>query len=207
MTDLLISLGCVALAVALRPWRALAAEGPPWPWLAWWLALPLLWASDRLAASALIQPMSGVPLLVLMAGWPLAVLALLPTAVLTAWLGGLDLWEALHRLVWLGLVPAGLTVALGAAVRRWLPHHLFVYILVRGFGMTLLALTLAGLGALAVDGVPAGLQAGEVAIARWLSAWGDAFLTGMLVAIFVAFRPTWLATWSDRIYLPPQRRG
>lgn len=206
MTDLLITLGCIALALSLRPWRGMAAEGPPWPWLAWWLALPLLWASDRLADSALIQPMSGVPLLVLMAGWPLAVLALMPTTLLTAWLGGLDAWEALHRLVWLGLVPAGLTVLLGAAVRRWLPHHLFVYILVRGFGMSLLALTLAGLGALAVDGVPEGLQTGEAVIARWLSAWGDAFLTGMLVAIFVAFRPTWLATWSDRIYLPPQQR-
>ena len=45
MTDLLITLACTALALALRPWRAFAAEGPPWPWLAWWLTLPLrrLW--------------------------------------------------------------------------------------------------------------------------------------------------------------------
>jgi len=206
MFDLLLTLACTALALALRPWRALAAEGPPWPWLAWWLALPLFWSSDRLAG-ALIQPMSGVPLLVLMTGWPTAVLALLPTTLLTAWLAGLDLWEALHRLVWLGLVPAGLTVALGAAVRRWMPHHLFVYILVRGFGMSLLALTVSGLAGLAVDGLPPGLQFDEVAIGRWLAAWGDAFLTGMLVAIFVAFRPAWLATWSDRLYLPPQRRS
>jgi uncharacterized membrane protein len=204
MTDLLITLACTALALALKPWRALPLEGPPWPWLAWWLALPLFWSSDRLAG-ALIQPMSGVPLLVLMTGWPTAVLALLPTALLTGWLAGLDPWETLHRLVWLGLVPAGLTVALGAAVRRWMPHHLFVYILVRGFGMSLLALSLSGLAGLVVDGLPPGLEFGEVAIARWLSAWGDAFLTGMLVAIFVAFRPTWLATWSDRIYLPRQR--
>lgn len=27
-------------------------------------------------------------------------------------------------------------------------------------------------------------------------------MTGMLVAIFVAFRPQWLATYSDRLYLP-----
>jgi uncharacterized membrane protein len=32
-------------------------------------------------------------------------------------------------------------------------------------------------------------------------AWGDAFVTGMLTAIFVAFKPAWLATWSDRLYL------
>jgi len=38
-------------------------------------------------------------------------------------------------------------------------------------------------------------------MARWLMAWGDAFITGMLTAIFVAFKPHWLATWSDKLYL------
>ena len=33
---------------------------------------------------------------------------------------------------------------------------------------------------------------------------GDAFLTGMFSAIFVAFAPQWLATWSDQRYLPPR---
>ena len=46
-------------------------------------------------------------------------------------------WEdGLHRLVWLGLVPGTLAMGLGAAVRRWLPHHLFIYILGRGFFVT-----------------------------------------------------------------------
>ncbi|MBN9339267.1 MAG: hypothetical protein J0H52_04225, partial [Comamonadaceae bacterium] len=40
-------------------------------------------------------------------------------------------------------------------------------------------------------------------VARWLMAWGDGFVTGMLAAVFVAFKPGWLATWSDRLYLPP----
>ena len=38
-------------------------------------------------------------------------------------------------------------------------------------------------------------------IAHWLIAWGDGFMTGLLSAIFVAFRPLWLATWSDELYL------
>jgi uncharacterized membrane protein len=40
-------------------------------------------------------------------------------------------------------------------------------------------------------------------VARWLIAWGDGFLTGMMTAICVAFRPHWLATWSDQLYLRP----
>ena len=30
----------VALALLLRPWRALPHGGPHWPWLVWWLLLP-----------------------------------------------------------------------------------------------------------------------------------------------------------------------
>jgi len=43
----------------------------------------------------------------------------------------------------------------------------------------------------------------QAVVARWLMAWGDAFITGMLVAVFVAFAPQWLATWSDARYLHP----
>ena len=38
-------------------------------------------------------------------------------------------------------------------------------------------------------------------VAHWLMAWGDAVVTGMVCAVFVAFKPEWLATWSDRLYL------
>jgi uncharacterized membrane protein len=41
-------------------------------------------------------------------------------------------------------------------------------------------------------------------LGRWLIAWGDAVATGMLTAVFVAYRPEWLLTWSDRRYLPPR---
>jgi uncharacterized membrane protein len=43
---------------------------------------------------------------------------------------------------------------------------------------------------------------GDLLVARWLMAWAEAVATGMLVAIFVAFRPSWLLTYSDLRYLP-----
>jgi uncharacterized membrane protein len=141
----------------------------------------------------------------LMAGWPLAVLALLPVALVLTLLAGLDPAAGLHRLVWLGLVPATLALALGAGVRRWLPQHLFVYILGRGFFATAIAGSAAGLLSVALHGAPGGLQDGDLMLARFLAAWGDAFLAGMFIAIFVAFRPQWLATYADRLYLPPSR--
>ena len=204
--DLAIAAAALAAALALRPWRGVGPGGPPWPWLAWWAALPLLWGADRYAATPVLQPLSGAALLMLMAGWPLAVLALVPVALLTGWLGDLGWIETLQRCVWLGLVPASLAMALGAGIRRWLPHHLFVYILGRGFFATAAAGMLAGALAVAVHGVPAGLRVEDVLLARWLAAWGDAFLAGMMVSIFVAFRPEWLATYADRLYLPSARR-
>jgi uncharacterized membrane protein len=44
-------------------------------------------------------------------------------------------------------------------------------------------------------------------LGRGLAAWADAWLAGMLVAIFVAFRPQWLATYTDRLYLPTTQPG
>lgn len=201
--DALLALAALGVALTLRPWRAAAAaEGPPWPWLAWCVAMPVLWSADRLAHSSMVQPLSGACLLVLMAGWPLAVLGLVPVAVATGWLGDLGWAEVLHRGVWLGLLPATFTLAIGAAVRRWLPHHLMVYILCRGFFATLLAGILTSGAALLLQGSNPALSDTDLMLVRWLTAWSDAILCGMLTAIFVAFRPQWLATYSDRLYLP-----
>ena len=189
-------------ALTLRPWRVLGARGPAWAWIGWWALLPLLWSADLHAHSAVVQPLSGASLLVLMCGWPLAVLALLGTALATVVLGPLDALQALHRLAWLGVVPATFALALGAVVRRWLPHHLFVYIFARGFFGTLLATAAAGWLALAHTGASAGLSTDDLLIGRGLAAWGEAIVSGMLVSIFVAYRPQWLATYSDALYLP-----
>ncbi len=200
--DLLLAATGLALALALRPWRALAGTTPPWPALAWWAALPLLWSLDAITNMPLLQPLSGACVLLLMLGWPLTVLMLVPVTAVIAGLADVSLLDAVHRSVWLGLVPATLALLLGAAVRRWLPHHLFVYILGRGFFATALAVAGAGWLAAALFGVPDTLSLADVMLARALAAWGDAFLTGMMVAIFVAFKPQWLATYTDHLYLP-----
>ncbi len=202
LINLLLATLALTLALALRPWRAVAIGGPPWPWLAWWAALPLLWAADHVARTPIVQPLSGASLLVLLAGWPLAMLALVPVAIVMKLAGGMLWLEALHRLVWLGLVPGTLALLLGTALRRWLPGHLFIYILGRGFFTTWLAAALSGALALLLTGAPLGTDPADLLLGRFLAASGEAFMTGMFAAIFVAFRPEWLATYSDRLYLP-----
>jgi uncharacterized membrane protein len=201
--DAVLALVALAVALGLRPWRAVSIDGPPWPWLAWAIVLPAFWGADRLVAMPMVQPLSGVCLLVLLMGWPLAMLALAPVVALTALVTDLGSADLLHRAVWLGVVPGTLALVFGLGLRRWLPHHLFVYILGRGFFGTALCTAAAGALSAWLHGAPGGLVEGDLMLGRWLAAWGDAWLCGMIVAIFVAFRPQWLATYTDRLYLPP----
>jgi uncharacterized membrane protein len=190
------------IALWLRPWRILGRGRPPWAWVATGAAMPLLWCVDRLAGLSGMPMMSLAPLLVLMVGWPLAVLALIPVGIVAAIAAHLGVGDALHRIAWMGVVPATLMLGLGALSRRWLPKHIFVYIFGRGFFGTLVATALAGAAALWMQPAPGAADLEGLFIARLLVSFGEAFLCGVLVASFVAFRPMLLATYADRLYLP-----
>mgnify|MGYP006921738569 CR=1 FL=1 len=98
----------LAVALALRPWRALSADGVLQPWLACLVLLPWLWAAQRVMPGGVAVQLSGACLLVLLVGWPLAVLSLVPIAALGAWLGGIAWPQALDHLAWNGIVTATL---------------------------------------------------------------------------------------------------
>ena len=205
----------VALAISLwlRPWRmlsrqALEKDGPSepsplvTPLLATLVVLPWLWALPTLHRMPLQLQWSGACLVVLMLGWPLAIPALVAVGGIAAVLSpSLDWADAVGTIAWQGVVPASLALALGAVIRRLIGTQPFVYVLGRAFLGTAVCLFLANvLGQWSGHSLP-GVEGDLSLIARWLMAWGDAFVTGMLTAIFVAFKPEWLATWSDRLYL------
>lgn len=198
--NLLIAVPSLAVAVWLRPWRML--QGPLLtPALAALALLPWLWLLPQKMPQGLQVQLSGACLLVLMLGWPLAVLVLAGVAGVVWWVGQTEAEAVLSQWVWIGLVPATLSLGFGALLRRWLPPNPFIYTLGRGFIGTAVSVFLAGVLLEALQSL-AGLPARDQSlVARWLMAWGDAFLTGGLGAIFVAFVPQWLATWSDARYL------
>ncbi len=100
------------------------------------------------------------------------------------------------------LLALWLALAAGAAIRRWLPAHLFVYILGRGFFGTALAVTASGMAHTLLTELPQGLVTSDLLVVHWLMGWGEAMATGMLVATMAVFRPQWLATFNERRYLP-----
>jgi uncharacterized membrane protein len=217
----LLALG---LALATQPWRQLASRKPQaletrgapaalWtPLLATLVLLPWVWALPTLHHMPLQLQWSGACLVLLMLGWPLAVPTLLAVGLLAALLsptldgaGALDL--ALKLAIWQGLVPATLALLLGALVRRIAAARklggvrIFVYVLGRGCLCTVLSVFIAGTLSQWNGHTLPGVGTQLSLVARWLMAWGDAVVTGMLCAVFVAFKPEWLATWSDPLYL------
>lgn len=89
---------------------------------------------------------SGACLVLLMLGWPLAVLTLLAVGVIT-WLlsPSLSVPATLALTVWHGLVPATLAMGWGHCLRRFLGTKVFVYLFGRGFFGTVVCLFIAGL--------------------------------------------------------------
>ena len=200
-----LSVALLAAALPFRPWAALRRPALQHLWLGTLVVLPWWWSVHVLLPATMPLQLSGACLLVLMFGWPLAVWTLVPVAAAGAWLGGLPPAPALDLLFWLGLLPATLGLGLGLLTRRFLPHHLFVYILGRGFFATAAAMMLAGAARLLIVPPTPDADTALLMIGHVLLAWGEAFATGGLTAIFVAFRPEWLLTWSDRRYLPVGR--
>jgi uncharacterized membrane protein len=196
--DAVLAAAAVAVALMTKPWRSLAGTSPPWAWVLAWATLPLLWSLDHQLGGVPLPPLSGAVLLVLMTGWPLAVLACVPMAALTIACGQLDTLQALHRTVWLGIVPATVALGLGAALRRWLPCHVGIYVLGRGFFGAGACVGLASALGGTLTAWPATADAWLV---PWLMALGEAFTTGAIVTLLVAQRPDMLATYSDRLYL------
>jgi uncharacterized membrane protein len=201
LTNLALLTFILIAALLFQPWRLLAGGLKLTPLLATLTLLPWLWALPTLHKMPLQLQGSGACLVLLMLGWPLAVPVLCLVGVVAMLISPMDWETALDLTVWLGLVPATLALAMGAAVRRWIGLHLFVYVLARAFLGTALCVFVAGvLGQLTGHTLP-GIDDDLGLVARWLVAWGDAFLTGLFTAIMVAFKPEWLATWSDKLYL------
>ncbi|RZI80056.1 MAG: hypothetical protein EOP38_23680 [Rubrivivax sp.] len=186
------------------------------------LVLPWFWWSKHLLPAGLGLHLSGACLLVLMFGWPLAIMSLLLVGLGSALIdvgmaqhGQAFQWsqaalalasrfnDTLVHTVWVGLLPATLGLGLGMATRRWLPRHLFVYILARGFIGTALAVFISSALALWVQHPPDAMTLPDRLLGQWLLSWGEAVSTGMLTAVFVAFKPAWLLTYSHERYVPP----
>jgi uncharacterized membrane protein len=199
----------LAASLAVRPWRMLRGDGSPpalaTPLLATLVLLPWLWAWPIGANLPVPVQWSGAALAVLMLGWPLAIPLLVGAGLSTMVTAGASFGEAISSVAWLGVLPATAVLVLGHGVRRAFGMHPVAYLLGRAYAVPLVALFGCTLAFTAASGGFTGIDTATGVVAAFLMAMGEAAWTGAVAALLVAWRPRWLATWSDARYLRPRQ--
>jgi uncharacterized membrane protein len=201
-----------AACLSVRPWRLLRRYGGrqaplTTPFLACLTVLPWLWSWPGLAALPLPLHWSGAPLVTLLVGWPLAVPILTVAGLSTMFTNGFTPAHALGLTVWSGLLPATLVLLLGHAVRKAFGAQPIAYMLGRAFLVPMLTLVACGFSAAHLSHGLQGPTAELQRVAVLLLALGEASWTCALVSLLVAYKPQWLATWSDTVYLRKPARA
>lgn len=146
----------------------------------------------------------GASALTLMFGPWFALLAFaLINAALALWNGQFAVWP-INWIIY-GALPILFSWRLYRFVDRRLTNHFFIYIFLNAFFGAALAVSLTGLastGFLALSGAyTLDYLLDQYLPYCLLMAWAEAFSTGMLITIIVAYKPTWVTTFDDRRYL------
>jgi len=204
--------GGVALAFALRgaPWKAwLAGSERQWVWFGSMALLLVVWAMNAGITPGLTVRFLLMTALTLMHGWHLAVVAGALVLVVFSVLG-LAEWQAFGaNLLCLAVVPALFTAWFHELVHARLPHNYFIYFFITTCLGSALAFCLTGLvrvGLMAASGTLAEAHVGPEFFAILpLMSFGEAVVNGTLVAMAVIYRPQWVMSFDDRLYLAPGR--
>ncbi len=196
---------CLAAAVRMAPWRKFRNPQQVHVFLGTVVALLLLWHMRANVEPGLSFHLLGLTAVTLMFGWSLAVVAA-SLALFGVTLNAGSGWEgfAINALVG-GVVPITLTQILLVLIRWYLPKHFFVYVLVNGF------LTAGFVGVvsgylvawmLILSGAYTFAQLDQTFLPFFpLMFLPEAMLNGWVMAVLVAFRPEWVYSFSDELYL------
>lgn len=196
----------VFLRLAWRaPWRCLADASRLNAWLGGIVVLMLLWCLNAGIRPGLSLHLVGAAVLTLAFGTELAFIGLCAT-LLGVTANGAAGWESFAANA---LLTGGVGVLVTAGVQhfteRFLPQQMFVYIFVNGFfgaALTAVAVGLAtSLLLLAAGTYDAGYLFNDYLPYVCLLAFAEAWLSGMVITLFVVYRPAWVATFDDARYL------
>lgn len=197
--------GTLVLLPRRREWRELAVPSRLNLWLATVAVVLTLWSIRLGLPSGPGLHLLGATVVSLMFGPRLAQLALYVVVALATVLGmaGADAYPANALLT--AALPVWLSYGVLRAAERWLPANIFIYIFVAGFLAGGVALAVSGVAGtilhLAAGGFDVRVVTEDYLPYALLLSWGEAFLSGMLVAMMVVYYPRWIATFDDARYL------
>jgi uncharacterized membrane protein len=200
--------GCLALAIALysAPWRAWLGDGErQWVWFGSMALLVVVWSMKAGITPGLSVRFLLVTALTLMHGWQLAIVAGALVLIVLSVVGIAD-WQLFGaNLLCMTVVPALFTAWFHEQVHARLPHNYFIYFFVTTFLGAALAFNLAGLVRVALMAASGTLDATHAgpeyfAILPFMS-FGEAVVNGTIIGMAVVYRPKWVMSFDDRLYL------
>lgn len=202
------ALGGAGLAFAIHgaPWRAwLGDRERQWVWFGSMALLLVVWSMKAGITPGLSVRFLLVTALTLLHGWQLAIVAgALVLAVLSC-VGHAEWVNYGANLLCMAVAPALCTAWLHEQVHARLPHNYFIYFFVTTFLGSALAFNLAGLlrvGLMAASGTLATAHVGPEYFAILpLMSFGEAVANGTIIGMAVVYRPRWVMSFDDKLYL------
>ena len=198
-----------AIAMVIAAWRA--------PWyhlketeslhilLGMVVGVMVIWTLKAGVVPGLSIHLLGTTLLTLMFGWAFAILGIFVVLVAHTIHDGSG-WAALPiETLLLGVVPAAVSYGIFRLVDRRLPNNFFIYVFLNAFFGAALAAASAVFATSFVYVLSGAYPGAEVwhDYTRYalLLMYPEAFITGMLMTLFVAYRPQWVSTFDDDRYI------
>jgi len=169
------------------------------------VTLLLMWGIKAGVSPGLGFHHLGATLFTLMFGWPLAIIGM--SIIMLA-----SVLMQHNELISLGVngclsivIPVMTSYAVLKLSQKYLPDNFFIYIFVAAFfgaGIAVAASRLSSIVLLSlVDAYPDAKLIQESLMYTPLFMFPEMFVTGMLISIFVVYKPNWVSTFDDSRYI------
>ncbi len=187
------------------PWKLLRQEGNLNILLAASVMLLLIWNLKAGIHPGLNFHVLGATLLMLMFGWQFALLSI---SFILLWQTAFDVIQlhsfSLNALL-MGAMPSLISFAILRLSIKHLPHNFFIYVLVNGYFAAALVVMITILSASLLM-LCCGPYSWETLSSKYLPflpmiGFVEGFFTGMLTSGMVMFRPEWIGSFKDQMYL------
>lgn len=147
----------------------------------------------------------GASLLTAMFGPAIALTILFPVALIGVGVIQGNYLEAPQHYLMVCALPTLFAYLSIQMINKYIPKHLFVLILGNGYVAAFMSVILSGL-VLLVGNTLLGNSAAHIDFEGWvlgliIIAFMEGSLSGMLLAIFLIFRPNWVSTYNEAAYM------
>ena len=200
-----IAIAVLLLALTRAPWGRFRDTGFQHVFFGACVAVFFIWQLRVGTVPALSMHFLCLTTLTLMFGVPLAILA---AAILTGamCITDVQVWQSWPAsFLALGMVPILVTWSMLRASQRYLPPNPFVYIFVVAFfgaaAAMLAAMAVNSVLLLGFDQMPLDQLRQSYLSVLPLMMFPEAFINGLIVTGLVVFKPAWIPSFDDEVYL------